>query len=88
MVLIFAFWDLSFKVYNNTCIMPRFGKKNIFINSNSVFLKLMIMLILKITFMYIYSGYQTRIFYFIMSNFDKQFIFNNFTGWFKGKLFY
>ena len=27
MVLIFIFWNIPFKVYNNVCIMPRFGKK-------------------------------------------------------------
>ena len=30
MVLIFVFWNFSFKVCNNACIMPSFGKKNVF----------------------------------------------------------
>ena len=28
MVIIFVFWNISFKVCNNSCIMPRFGKKS------------------------------------------------------------
>ena len=27
MVLIFLFWNIPFKVCNNACIMPNFGKK-------------------------------------------------------------
>ena len=26
MVFIFVFWNISFKVCNNACIIPRFGK--------------------------------------------------------------
>ena len=28
MVHIFVFWNISFKVCNNACIMPRFGKNH------------------------------------------------------------
>ena len=34
----FLLWGISFKVGNNSSIMPRFGKE-IFVNSYSVFLK-------------------------------------------------
>ena len=32
MVIIFVFWNISFKVCNNACIMPKFGKNSFFIN--------------------------------------------------------
>ena len=58
----FLFWDISFKVCNNACIMPSFGK-NKFINFYSLFLKWIILLILKVTVLCNLSGYQTRIFH-------------------------
>ena len=62
MILIFVFWDFSFKVYNNVCIMPSFGK-NIF----SLFLisafKINDTVNLEDNLLYIFSCYQTIIFH-------------------------
>ena len=86
----FIFWDITFKVCNNACIIPSFGK---IINFYSVFLKRTILLILKITFCKIlvvikpknpFKVYNTDC---IMPGFDKQFIFNKFSWLFKVKLF-
>ena len=60
MVLIFVFWNISFKVCNNACIMPRFGKNNFHRFLISVF-KMNDTVNFEDNFLYIFSGYQTRI---------------------------
>ena len=93
MVLIFVFWNISFKACNNACIMPSFGKKTF----SSIFTQCFTMndtvnfqdnffvqFYLLSNHNFPFKVYTTDC---IMPGFDKQFIFNNFTLWFKGKLF-
>ena len=49
MLLIFVFWNISVKVCNNACIMPRFGENN-FDQSLLCIFKWMILIILLVTF--------------------------------------
>ena len=62
MVLIFVFWNISFKVCNNACIMPRFGKNHVHPFLFSVF-KINDTVDFEDKFLYICSGYQSRILY-------------------------
>ena len=83
MVLIFVFWNISFRVCNDDCVIPRFGK-NVFINFYSVFLKLIILLILKKTFVHLQwlsnhtFSFRASNTDFIMPGFYEQFIFKCF----------
>ena len=61
MVIIFYFGSFLFKVCNNACIVPSLAKQNILIHFHSLFLKLMILLILKIPFLQNSIRYQTII---------------------------
>ena len=60
MVLIFVFWNISFKVCNNASIMPRFVKNHYHQLLISVF-KMNDTVDFEYNFLYIFSGYQTRI---------------------------
>ena len=58
----FVFWNISFKVCNNACIMPRFGKNHFhpFLLSVS---KMNDTVNFEDSFLYIFSAYQTIIFH-------------------------
>ena len=93
MVLIFVFWNVPFKVYNNGCIMPRFGKNNLHQFLLSV-LKMNDTVNFEDNFLYSFSGYQNRIFHsksvilivlcLVLTN---SLFLTILTQWFKGKLF-
>ena len=62
MVLIFVFWNISFKACNNSYIMPGFFKNHIHPFLLSV-LKMNDTANFEDNFLCIFSGYQTRIFH-------------------------
>ena len=89
----FVFWDISFKVCNSACIMPSFDKNNHFIHFYSVFCLWNKFLIMNITVLYNFSGYQTRIFHsnsviliVLCLDLENSLFSTIFTQWFKGKL--
>ena len=94
MVLLLLFCNISFKVCNNACIMPSFGK-NYFINFYSVFLKMNDTVDFGDKTLYNFSGYQTKIFHLksslliVLCLVLTNILFSTiFTQWFKGKLFH
>ena len=91
----YLIWNISFRVCNNAWIMPRFGKQHFHPFSLSIFKMNDILLILKIYFLYTFSGYQTRIFLsksviliVLCLVFTNSLFPTIFTQWFKGKLFF
>ena len=84
MVLIFVFWNISFKVCNNACIMPRFGEKyfhqfllSVFKMNGTVNFEDEVFVHFKWLSKqnFIFKVYNTDC---IMPSFEKQFVFNNF----------
>ena len=63
MVLIFVFWDISFQVCNDDCIMPIFGKKNSFHPFLLGVFKMNDTVNFEDKLLYNSSGYQTRTFH-------------------------
>ena len=62
MVFIFVLWIILFKVYNNACIMPRFGRKSYSLILLSVFKTNDAVNFEDNCFVH-FSGYQTRSFH-------------------------
>ena len=90
---IFVFWNFSFKVCNNACIMPRFGK-NAFSSIFTQCFKMNDTVNFENKCLYIFSGYRTIIFHsksvilIVLCLVLTNSLFSTiFTRWFKGELF-